>query len=105
MKIEIIDNIKFRLGQNAKENHQLIDDADPNDWWFHLDDHPSGHVVVDSSTINKSQIYYASLLVKENSKLKNNKNVKVCYIQIKNIKKTKNPGQVKLLKKPEYIIV
>lgn len=28
--------IEFRVGQNAKENFDLIDISSPNDLWFHI---------------------------------------------------------------------
>ena len=93
----------FRLGKNAKENHQLIDDADKNDWWFHLSDYASGHCIVEKDKLNKEEIIYAAHLVKENSKYNNFKKLKICYTQIKNIKKTKKPGEVIILKTPEII--
>lgn len=105
MKLLEINNIKLLLGQNAKENHLLIDDADPNDWWFHIDNHPSGHCIVECIDINKELILAAGQFIKENSKLKNNKKVKIIYTQIKNIKKTKNPGEVILLKTPLFILI
>ena len=98
-------NICLRLGDNAKENHQLIDDADPNDWWFHLDEYPSGHCIVEIPELTKEIIIYAAQIVKEHSKYKNFKNVKVKYLQIKNIRKTKNPGEVKLLAKGNVILL
>ncbi len=98
-------DIIFRLGDNAKENHLLIDDSDPNDWWFHLDNYPSSHCIVETNELNNQLTIYAAQLVKEYSKYKNHKNVGVKYLQIKNIKKTKNPGEVKLLKKGNIIIV
>ena len=52
---------------------------------------------------DKEDIIFASTLVKENSKYKNFKNIKICYTQVKNIKKTRTPGEVKILKKPETI--
>ena len=97
--------IKYILGQNAIENHQIIDDADKNDWWFHLTDFPSGHCIVETDNLVKEDIIYASQLVKENSKYKNINKVSVSYLQIKDIKKTKNPGEVKLLKKANKIIL
>ena len=97
--------IKYILGQNAIENHQIIDDADKNDWWFHLTDFPSGHCIVETDNLDKEDIIYASQLVKENSKYKNINKVSVSYLQIKDIKKTKNPGEVKLLKKANKIIL
>lgn len=95
----------FRLGKNAKENFELIDDADPNDWWFHLADEPSGHCIVDAEVIDKSMIIYAANLVKDNSKLKNNKKVKVVFTQIKNIKKTKTLGTVIVNKYQGEIVI
>jgi predicted ribosome quality control (RQC) complex YloA/Tae2 family protein len=101
----IKDNeIVYRLGRNAKENFELIDEADQNDWWFHLSDHPSGHCIIDSSTVDKSMIIFAGNLVKEHSKLKNQKNIKIIYTQIKNITKTKTLGQV-IVKKYEGEII
>ena len=44
--------ITFRLGKNALENHELIDDADPNDLWFHLDGFPSGHCILEVNRNN-----------------------------------------------------
>ena len=55
MKLLEINNIKLLLGQNAKENHLLIDNADPNDWWFHIDNHPSGHCIIESIDINNDR--------------------------------------------------
>lgn len=100
MLIVINNDVTYRLGRNAKENFELIDDADQEDWWFHLADEPSGHCIIDSSTVDKEMIIFASNLVKEHSKSKNNKKVKVVYTQIKNITKTKTLGQV-IVKKYE----
>ena len=95
----------FKLGQNANENHELIDYADKNDWWFHLQDYPSGHCIVERTDIEKEDIIFASTLVKENSKYKNFKKVSICYTQVKNIKKTRIAGEVKILIKPKTIIL
>jgi predicted ribosome quality control (RQC) complex YloA/Tae2 family protein len=105
MKILEYNNVKLLLGQNAKENHLLIDNADPNDWWFHIDNSPSGHCIVESININNELILQAATFVKDNSKVKNNKKIKIIYTQIKNIKKTKNPGEVILLNKPNEILI
>ena len=94
----------FILGQSAKENHEIIDDADINDWWFHLDDYPSGHCIIEKSEISKEDVIYASNLIKNNSKYRNLK-VKVCYTQVKNIKKTKTLGEVDILVKPNLITI
>ena len=95
----------FKLGQNAFENHEIIDNSDKSDWWFHLEDYPSGHCVVERENLEKEDIIFASTLVKENSKYKNFKKLSICYTQIKNIKKTQKLGEVKILKKPKTIII
>ena len=105
MKTFTLNNINFRLGQNAKENHLLIDYADVNDWWFHLDSFPSGHCIVECDELTNDLCLYAGQLIKEHSKYKNYKKLKVIYLQIKNVKKTKNPGEVTLLKKPNIIMI
>lgn len=105
--IEIIENgIKYKLGKNAVENFMLIDEAEYNNdnyWWFHIDDHPSGHCIIETESIDKNMVLFAGDLVKKNSKLKNHKKIKIIYTQIKNIKKTKTMGQVILLDKPMSI--
>ena len=109
LMLEIIDcDIKYKLGKNAKENFELIDESfflNPNYWWFHVDEHPSGHCVVFSDILNRENIIFAAKLVKEHSKLKLNNKVKIIYTQIKNIKKTKICGQVIILNKPNIITV
>lgn len=94
------NNIIYRLGRNAKENFLLIDESDPEDWWFHLSDEASGHCIIESDIIDNEMIIFASNLVKEYSKLKNNKKVKIIYTQVKNLQKTKIVGQV-IVKKYE----
>lgn len=105
--IKIInDNIIYKLGKNAQENFQLIDEANEIDsgyWWFHLEDHPSGHCLVHTKDLDKSIIIFAGFLVKSHSKLKNQKKVKIIYLQIKDIRKTKTVGEVLLCQKPNVI--
>lgn len=107
--IEVIDSdIKFKLGRNAKENFQLIDEAtiiNDNYWWFHLEDHQSGHCIVHTEHIDKQMILFAGNLVKQYSKLKNEKKVKIIYTQIKNVQKTKTMGQVNIIDKPHVISI
>ena len=105
MKYFLINKKLSKLGENAKENHKLFDNALPNDWWFHLNDMPSGHLIIESKKINRSEIKCAALIVKNNSKYKNFKKVKVCYLQIKDLKKSKTDGEVILKKTPNIISV
>lgn len=97
MITQIKDNILYKLGKNAKENFRLIDEAqDLNDeyWWCHLSDHTSGHCIIFNDKIDNSMIQFAGRLIKENSKKKYSKKVKIVYCQIKDLIKTKVIGEV-----------
>ena len=105
--IEIIDNeITYKLGQNAQENFDLIDETLNKDyWWVHLNDYPSGHCIIESNKINNQMINVAGRLIKLNSKYDNMKTLKLIYTQVKNIKKTDILGQVTILNKPCYKVI
>ena len=70
-KIDDNNIVNYRLGENAKENHIIIDEADKDDWWFHIDGYSSGHCIVEKINIDIEDIKFASQIVKENSKHKN----------------------------------
>lgn len=103
----IVDNkiFELKLGQNAIENDFILSKAKQNNWWFHLDSFPSGHCIIFSEEINNEVINIAANMVKDNSKYKNLKNLKIIYLQVKNIKKTNEPGKVILKKNGNYINV
>ena len=44
-QFEINDTI-VRLGETAKENWSLIDEADDQYIWMHLNSFPSGHIII-----------------------------------------------------------
>lgn len=105
---KIENNIKYKLGRNAKENFKLIDEANyinDNYWWFHIENHPSGHCIVHTELMDKTIVQSATSLVKQYSKLKDQKKVKIIYTQIKWVKKNKTIGEVILLKKPMTISI
>lgn len=103
--------INFILGRNAKDNHDIIDNSYPDSLWFHLDNVPSGHCILESESGSlvpfDEDIYYAANLVKSYSKCKNKKNTKVIYCCINNIKKGKSKGEVIILdiNKTKFVIV
>lgn len=100
-------DVQFYLGRNAKHNWELLDNANDNDIWVHLDNLPSCYVIIDSTSntiINKIHIKYAAQLCITNSKSKIPKNIKgVNYIftECKNVKKGKSTGEAILLTTPE----
>lgn len=102
MKIEEYSNNngewKIIIGKNKEENWKIIDDADPSDIWFHMQDIPSCHVIlktrVSIKKIDKDVLKRCGLLCKMNSKAKNEKNTTVIYSEIENVTKTKYVGEV-----------
>lgn len=93
MKQIIVNNITYKIGQNALENTKLVIDS-KNDWyWFHLDKFSSCHVVICTNEITNNMILQAGLLVKENSKYKF-KNIGINYCKIENLINGSEPGSV-----------
>lgn len=82
----------MKIGKNAEENTQLFKEAHQDDWWFHLDSFPSAHVYV--SELTPENIQLAAETIKEKSKFKNLKNVKVVYTQKRNLRLGDKPGLV-----------
>lgn len=106
-EIHLINNlmIPFYIGNNAQDNFDIIDQADPSDLWFHVKDHSSCHVIANISEItdkiksNKKLKQYiikkGAVLCKQNTnKFVSTKNLEIIYTNIENIEKTNVLGQV-----------
>jgi len=94
---QIFPNNLIRIGQNAKENDELVKNSKETDIWFHISGLPSCHVIIEVSKdfpITKQMIYYCANLVKENTKYKNVPKIKINYTEIKNVSRTNVPGKV-----------
>jgi predicted ribosome quality control (RQC) complex YloA/Tae2 family protein len=104
-------SIDFLVGQNAQENHDLIDGSVEQDVWFHVSGNPSCHVIgklpqdvhLDKSDLMKI-VKQGAVICKSFSKCKSDKNVKIYYTTIKNIKKLKTPGSVSIVNAKSVII-
>lgn len=92
--VELPDDIKIKIGENAKENWDLIDSANENYLWFHLKSFPSSHVILESENPTISQITNAALQCKQSTKYRNLKNIKISYCLVKNVKKMEKVGSV-----------
>jgi len=94
-------NIEFRVGQNAHENFDIIDQSKPDDIWFHISQASSCHVIAtipsekkyDKTQLKKIAIQGA-VLCKQNSKYKSESKVSVMYTKIQNVMKTDTVGAV-----------
>jgi len=95
-------NFRFVVGQNAQENFDIIDRADGNDYWFHVQNEPSCHVICDLSNntieYDKKQLRYilkqGAVVCKQFSKYKSIKDLTIVYTQIKYVAKTNTIGTV-----------
>ena len=89
-----IRNIKIKLGENAKENWELLKNSNQNYWWIHLDAYPSGYVIIEDEDPPEEVIHDAMLICKDNTKYKKIRNLYFCMTQIKNLKKEEKLGEV-----------
>ena len=96
-------SIDFLVGQNAQENHDLIDGSVEQDVWFHVSGNPSCHVIgkmpqdveLDKSDVMKV-VKQGAIICKSFSKYKGDKNVKIEYTWVKNVTKLKAKGSVSI---------
>jgi len=87
---------QIHCGNNARENWRIIDQAEPNDLWFHLQNYPSAHVILEVKTLHiplEVMSHCAQICREQTHARKNNKD-SVEYTEIKYIKKTDILGQV-----------
>jgi len=97
----INEYIEFRVGQNAKENFDLIDDSEADDLWFHISKTSSCHVVASippdnnyDKKIIKRIAVQGAVICKQYSNYKSEKVVHVIYTKIHNLVKTPKVGAV-----------
>ena len=86
----------IKIGQNAKDNWDIIDESNLDDLWFHVEGSPSSHVVlsVGDQKPHRGALVRAAVLCKQHSKRKSDKKVPIIYTKIKNIKKGDAVGSV-----------
>ncbi len=102
VKTIVSDDYIIYIGKDKYENWQLIDQAFDEDYWFHLNEYPSCHIILhivntniitNKKSLNKI-LKLCALECKKNSKYNNQKNLSICYTKIKNIQKGENIGSV-----------
>lgn len=98
------ENVTFQVGNNAKDNWDLLAASHQDWWWFHLDKFPSCYVIIcDDLEKNKDANVlrnYAAELCKEHSKYKFK--VSVIYTQVKNVQRGTKVGEA-IVKKTKKI--
>ncbi len=48
MKSFQFQNLTFIVGTSARDNWDILSRAEKENWWVHLDNYPSAHVIVDT---------------------------------------------------------
>ena len=93
MKTEEFNDTTIVIGQNAKENWDIIN-FDCDHIWLHLNSYPSCHVIIKDNNPDEDVLAYAATLCKDNTKYRNLKNLKICYTKCNNLKKGNETGSV-----------
>jgi predicted ribosome quality control (RQC) complex YloA/Tae2 family protein len=111
-------SVVYKIGINAKNNFEIIDESHKNDIWFHLKGTSSCHVVaclkntayttlndempnfydIEFDKLDKKQkqqiIKQGALLCKQYSRMKSMKNVEIIYTKIEHVEKLDVIGSV-----------
>lgn len=95
MKLVETDDYSCKIGQSAKENWQILDEASKDDIFFHLTSFPSCYVIL---SMNDDPTIYTlkecAKLCLENTKYKDMKGVYVDYTYCENVKKGRKTGEI-----------
>lgn len=88
---------KFVVGENAKENDNLIKkykDINSKYYWCHLHESSSAHCIICSEDITKKDLQFAKNCIQ-----KHNNNEKIIVCKLLGIRRTDTPGLVEIKKK------
>lgn len=96
----MVNNIKYILGTSDIENHQIIRKAQSKYWWFHINEKPSAHCIVETEELTEEIKIIACNFIKKTSKQKNDRFVSFCYTQVDNVVLLDKPGLVTFINKP-----
>jgi predicted ribosome quality control (RQC) complex YloA/Tae2 family protein len=107
MKQFLFEGVSFILGSNSKENWRILEDAEEDDIWVHLHDHPSPYVIIKkrSTYVETHELNYAGMLCKSHSKLKDVKHVKMTFLKVRYVMKGRRSGEAKLLRAPDVKLI
>ncbi|EGB13947.1 protein of unknown function DUF814 [Pseudodesulfovibrio mercurii] len=95
------DGFTVIRGKNKQANHDILSKAaSPFDYWFHVEDGPSSHVILKrdhpGQDVPESTLVQAAILCGLKSYRKDDGKADVMYALVKDVRKVKgfNPGQV-----------
>lgn len=82
------------IGQNAKENTQIIQESHPENIWFHLSSSSSAHIILQNEGDPIPKRYLNEISGKLFKYKKNAPIQDVIYTEVKNVRITSTPGLV-----------
>lgn len=93
-------SISYTIGKNEIENTEIVNNANPNDLWFHVHNKPSCHVIASipngilkNKKIKNKIINQGAVLCKQNS-YPSQQSLPIMFMLIKYVKPTNIAGQV-----------
>ena len=90
-------NLKYncKVGENCKENWELLEAADDKNYFFHLSSFPSCYVILECyKEPDLDTIRSAAEICRSHTKYRNLKNLKVDYCPCSNLTKGDKVGEV-----------
>ena len=107
MKTCIVNDHVVKIGQNAQENWNILDEAHEGFWFFHLSAFPSCYVIWECDDENPplEAIKELARICLIHTKHKNAKNIKVDYTQCKNVEKGDVIGEISYVSKRKVFSV
>ena len=109
MRTVVIHNVTLQIGSNRAENDRLFHQALDHDIWFHIDQHPSAHMLmpgVDKSNIlDKKKLYTIALQLKKYSRYKSVNSLKIRYAPKTSLQGTSRSGTLLIKGKSQTINV
>jgi len=109
--------VSYDVGQNAQENHDMIDASEPNDLWFHVSGRPSCHVIahVPEEVLDMASkarrvalrkiTTQGAVLCKRFSKYASEKRLSLDVARVSDVEKSSVPGSVVVKGDPQAVIV
>jgi predicted ribosome quality control (RQC) complex YloA/Tae2 family protein len=94
MKTIYESGVKYNIGENARDNWDMLGIADDSYYFFHLSSFPSCYVIMESKYPSQSMLRYGAMLCKHATKYRHVKNIKVDYCRCSNLVKGDNTGEV-----------
>jgi predicted ribosome quality control (RQC) complex YloA/Tae2 family protein len=95
-----LDHSRIKIGKNAKNNWQFLDESTSYDLFFHLSKFPSCYVIYkteEDEIVENDIIKEIAIICKNNTKYKFLKDIKVDYTFCGNVKKGEKVGEIYFL--------